>query len=203
MDKDLVSYKYSDAILPNKFIICGVVLHPFCLGHYILLQHVGNPILSETELDTSIEDALYWFFLALMICSFTYEESVQLLNDEKTFKDISSSFFDNLEKSMVAEKDWNFFSKMNLFKEYLRYYMEMPLYTEESNNAGGIPSGTDWTQNIFLIFKKLGYTETAILNMNMKKLFYEWCSYAESEGAIKVMNKIDLDALKRLKEGRR
>lgn len=203
MDKDLISYRYSDALLPNKFVICGVALQPFCLGHYMLLQHVQNPILNDTAVDVSIEDGLHWFFLALLICSFTYEEALQLLNDEEVFAKVSSEFFDNLSKVMKADEGWNFFAKMNLFKEYLRYYMEMPIYTEETDASGGVPSGTDWTQNMFLIFKKLGYPESAILNMNMKKLFYEWCSYAEAEGAIKVMNRIDIEGLKRLKASRK
>ena len=28
--------------------------------------------------------------------------------------------------------------------------------------------------------------------MNFKKLFYEWCSWAESEGGIKVWNKYEV-----------
>jgi hypothetical protein len=38
------------------------------------------------------------------------------------------------------------------------------------------------------------------ININLRKLFYQWCSYAEAEGAIKVMNKVDLDGLARLKK---
>lgn len=197
--QDLTSYRYADAVLPDKFIICGLKLQPFCLGHYILLEHTCNPIINPSEVDVNMEDSFHWFFLALLICSFTYDDAVILLNEEDELKHISEKFFSNLKKNMEAEPDWNFFSKMNMFKEYLRYHMDMPIYTEENNGESGIASGTDWKQNMFLIFKKLGYTEKEILNMNMKKLFYEWCSYAEAEGAIKVMNKIDIDGLQRLK----
>ena len=198
--KDLTSYRFSNAVLPDKFIICGVELKPFCLGHYILLEHIGNPILNPDPVEVPKEDGLYWFFMALIVCSFSYEDAVTLLNDEQLFTEISKSFFDNLMKNMDAEKDWNYFTKINLFKNYLQYYTQMPIYNEENASAESmIASGTDWKTNIYLIFKKMGYDESKILNMNMKKLFFEWCSYAEAEGAIKVWNRVDLEQYKNLK----
>lgn len=199
---DFTSYKFADAILPQKFVICGVELRPFCLGHYILLEHIQNPILSLDESASTMEDALYWFFLALMICAVSYDDAVLILNDDKQLAELSRVFFGNLEKQMEIEKGWNFFAKMSLFKDYVKYYMDMPIYTEEISNDQTTPSGTDWKTNIFLIFKKLGYKENEILNMNMKKLFITWASYAEGEGALKVMNRIDLEALARMRSAR-
>ena len=200
MPKDFTSYRFSDAVLPDKFVICGVELRPFCLGHFILLEHLNNPILNQEATDIALEDGMYWFFLALLVCSFTYDDAVELLNNEDEFKRISDQFFTNLTRNLEVEADWNIFSKMQLFKNYLRYYMDMPIYTEETSADVTTPSGTDWKQNLFLIFKKLGYKEKDILNMNMKKMFFEWCSYAEAEGAIKVMNRMDIDRLQQLRK---
>lgn len=122
-----------------------------------------------------------------------------MLADDSLHKELLQDFTKNLQKNMKAEKDWNIFSKLALFKEYLNYYMDVPVYNEEHETKAPIPSGTDWKQNIFLIFKKLGYKESDILNMNFKRLFYEWCSYAESEGAIRTWNKQDLTMLARSK----
>lgn len=200
MNQDLISYKYTDAVIPHKFVICGLTMRPFCLGHYMLLEYMQNPMINPEKVDIEMNDGLHWFFMALIICSLTYEDGIKLLSSEEDFKSVSKQFFDNLKKDMDIQ-GWNIFTKLNTFRDYVRYYLEMPIYTEESQTSEPTtPSGTDWKQNMFLIFKKLGYDESDILNMNLKKLFYEWCSYAEGEGAIKVMNKVDLEQLKQLRK---
>lgn len=195
MNKDATSYKYGRAILPAKFCICGVELKSLCLGHLILLEETGNPLINDATQDASLEEALYWLFQALLICSMTYEDGIKILSDDKLYEELFKEFSDNLIKNMDMEKDWNFIHKLNLYKNYLIYHMEMPIYTEERQTNPEVPSGTDWKTNLLVTFKKLGYSDTEIINMNIKKLFYEWCSFAESEGALKVMNKFDLKQL--------
>jgi len=113
---------------------------------------------------------------------------------------VLDKFTENLQRNMVVEcSTWNIFSKLALFREYIAYYMQFPWYTEERKSKPSTPSGTDWTQNLYVTFKKLGYSESQILNMPMRKLFFEWCSFAEGEGAIKVMNKFDVEMLARAK----
>ena len=193
---DATSYSYGNAILPTKFTICGVELRPFCLGHLILLEQLKNPLVREIEIDNSLSEGILHLYTAIIICSMSYEDGVDVLWDDKKFQKIVDQFCTNLLKNLEVE-NWNIFDKLNMFKSYLKYHMDMPIYTEEREN-NSTPSGTDWKQNMFVIFKKLGYRESDILNMNMKKLFFEWCSFAEGEGAIKVINKFDLEQLNNL-----
>jgi hypothetical protein len=160
---------------------------------------MGNPMIEEKITEASLDVSLFYFFQALLICAASYEDNMELLNDDEKYKSIFDKFQVNLLKNMEQDKGWNIFSKIKMFKEYLNYYMDVPIYTEERESKPTTPSGTDWKQNIYLTFKKLGYQESEILNMNFLKLFYEWCSYAEGEGAIKVMNSMDLYQLNRLK----
>lgn len=148
--------------------------------------------------DVKMEDGLYWFFCALLICAMSYEDNIQVLNNDKEYTELMDKFTQNLLINMENDKEWNMFSKINHFKEYINYYMDVPYYTEEGKPNDRLPSGTDWKQNMFLIFKKFGYSDSEIYNMNLRKLFYTWCSYAESEGGIKVMNKFDLQGLGKL-----
>ena len=192
------AYNYSEALLPNTYTICGVVLKPFCLGHLIILEHFQNPLVAPSEMDVSFSEGIYWLFQAILICSLSYEDNLLILDDDAEYQKLANKFCDNLLKVMEKDPEWNFLKSLNMFKAYLKYFMNMPLYTEENTKAE-TPSGIDWKNCIFLIFKKLGYDETQILNMNMKKLFFEWCSYAESEGALKVWNRHDVEAYKKLK----
>jgi hypothetical protein len=199
---DLCAYHYKNAILPNKFTICGVELKPFCLGHLMLLEHLGNPIINIEETDMKMEDAIYWFFHALLVCGLSYEDNIKILEDDNKYKKMSTSFCVNLMNQMKNEPDWNLPFKLSLFKKYIKYYMDMPIYTNEGKGDEGTPSGSDWKMNIMLIFRKMGYKEDDILNMNFKKLFYEWTAYAEAEGSIIVINKIDKENLERMKQGK-
>jgi hypothetical protein len=111
-----------------------------------------------------------------------------MLHDSSKFESTVELFNNHLVTQMKNEPGWNLDAKLRLFKEYIHYFMDMPMFTEEGPKDDGTPSGTDWVQNIFVTFKKIGYTESEILNMNMRKLLYEWTSEAESQGAIKVFN---------------
>lgn len=195
MRQDVTSYHFADAIMPVDFIVCGVYLRPFSLGSFLLLEQTGNPMMGEAAVDVSMSDGLYHFFSALLICSTTYEENLKILSDDVLHKKIFDAFTDNLLKNIEIDPQWNIYHKINLFRDYINHHMEIPFYSEE-NTQKGLASGTDWKQNIFLTFKKLGYSETEILNMSFKRLFNEWCSWAESEGAIKVLNKWEVKQMR-------
>jgi hypothetical protein len=81
----------------------------------------------------------------------------------------------------------------------MAYYMTMPLYTINNKGKQKSTSATDWKNNIFTLFKKQGYSEMDILNMNMKKIWTEWTSYAEGEGAITVINKHEFNQLEQIR----
>jgi len=192
---DYTAYHFDTALLPVIWTICGVQLKPFSLGHFVILKQLKSPMINEQERDLGIQEGLYWFFNALLVCALSYEDNLELMQNEAEFEKTYKQFTENLLKNIGQEKDWNIFSKLHMFKQYMSYYMEMPIFDEEGKPSEKSPSGIDWIQNIFVTFKKLGYDDIEILNMNFRKLFYEWTSYAEGEGAIRVWNKTNLDQL--------
>lgn len=195
---DYTAYRFSDAIIPKTFTICGVELKPLCLGHLMMLEKTENPMVSKVEVEMNMSDSMYWFFSAILICGLSYEDNIKYHNDDKLYKELMDEFSANLLQNIENDKNWTIFEKLQAFKQYMNYHFDMPFYTEERVNDDKIPSGSDWKQNLYLIFKKLGYSDTEIYNMNIRRLFYEWCSYAESEGGIKVMNRYDLQSLGKL-----
>lgn len=193
--QDLTSYRYEDAVLPPTWTICGVKLRPFSMGHLIILEKLQSPLVSKDKINLGMQDGIYFFIQGILICALDFEDNVKMLENEQLWKEEMDKFTSNLLKNMDADPNWNIYDKLRLFAEYIAYYMDIPIFVEEHSKETTVPSGTDWKQNMFLIFKKLGYGESEILNMSFKKLFFEWASYAESEGAIKVLNKMEVDQL--------
>lgn len=195
--EDSTAYSFSSAIFPSDFIVLGIKLRPFSLGSLIILEKYSSPIVSSNEVDLNLVDGIYNFLFGLVICGQTYEQNLLMLENIELLNNTMKQVTDNMLINMDLEKGWNIFDKMNIFKNYIDYHMDIPIFTEQNENKE-LPSGTDWKTNIFITFKKMGYTETEILNMNFKKLFYEWCSWAESEGGIKVWNKYEVQQYQNL-----
>lgn len=190
-------YNYGSAIITPKPTICGVKLLPFCLGHLLLLTETKNPLLSEDVTPVGFQDGTYKFYQALVICSNTYEDGCALLDDMELLANEWNAFNDNLMANMKIDPNWNIYAKVNAFNKYMAYYLDsMPDYKVVSKGDRKMKSGTDWRTSIKVIFQKLNYPESVILNMNMRQLFQEWTANAESEGAIEVLSKFTSDKMK-------
>lgn len=186
------AYFFDSALCPPIYSICGVQLRPFCLGHYVILRQFQSPISAEQEVAVTRMAGCYWLFHALLVCAQSYEDNLAMLGDPKRFDETVEQFNKHIINHINSEPGWNLDAKLRLFKDYINYFMEMPYFDEKGPQEAEAPSGIDWVQNLFVAFKKMGYNESEILNMNMRKLLYEWTSEAESQGAIRVWNKTTL-----------
>ena len=194
---EVTQCNYSEALIPKQFICCGIKLRPFCLGHILLLQEMNNPFIAPEEIKTNdLDYSIKHFYVSLLVCSMTYENGYKMLNNFKLLENEWKRFEKNLTANMEADKNWNIFLQFNTFKKYMEYHLDMPFFEVVNNNNNSLPSGTDWKNSIFITFKKLGYSQTEILNMNMKRLYQEWTTYAEGEGGIKIFDKFTADKIK-------
>lgn len=189
MKEDLTQYRYSDAVIDRTFVVCGVKLLPFSLGKLILLEKIKSSVVQPEVVRNvpSFGDEMVEFFLAVIICGLNHSDGLKLLSDDRELEETFNQFCEHLQRDMASKKNWSILIESAKFKAYLKYYLDMPVY-DTLHKQEGTPSGTDWKTNLVIVFKKLGVKEDDILNMSTKKLFYEWCSFAESEGGIKVMN---------------
>lgn len=194
-------FNYSNAINPKVFTVCGVELKSFCMGHYLLLEQVNSPFLTDdpnSEIDWV--SGISQFYLTLLICAQSYEDGLTMLNNEKLMEKSCKQFVKNLKKTMKKERDWNIYSKIGSFKEYITYFTEMPVFQVERKN-NGMGSGIDWKQTLFTIAKnEWGYSDSEILNMPLRRLFSEWCSYAEKNGGIRVQTAEELRMLEEYRQ---
>ena len=196
---DPTAYHFDQALLPVNWTVCGVRLRPFSLGHYVLLKHIGNPMLENEETDLPDNDKLCWFFCALLICASDYKSNIAMLEDMDSLKATMDAMITNLTNQMADAPEWNIFEHLRNFRAYVNYYMSVPIYFKEREDDSPTPTGIDWVQQLFFVMLKQGYQEADILDMNFKKLLYLWCSHAETEGAIKVIDRQGLDQLARAK----
>ena len=194
-------FDYVNVIEPKIFTICGIQLKPFSLGHYLLLEKLQNPFLTDNpNFQIDLVNGIYNFYFALIICGHSYEENVELLNNEKELKRICNKISKHIIKVSKKEKGWNIWEKIVMFKQYIRYFSDIPNFTIE-NQSNSAASGIDWKQNLFTIAKsEWGYTDTEILNMPLSRLFYEWCSFAEKNGSIHVLNHDEMEQVESIRQ---
>jgi len=197
-------FSYGDAINPKEFTICSLVLKPFSLGHYILLEQFDNPFLTDNaNAAVEAESGIYQFILCLWICGNTYEDNLVMFDDNDLLHRNIDAFCQHYLEEMKRDADWNIYAQIFRFREYIAYFTDMPAFQVEHKSTS-MPSGIDWKQNLFTIAKsEFGYTDTAILNMPLKRLFYEWCSFAEKNGSIRVQNADEMIMLNALKDRRK
>ena len=196
MDKTF--FNYGEALSPATFTICGIELKSFSLGHWMILDRLGSPFLSTNpNCNVPIEDGTGDLFILLLICAQTYEDNERMLADEKIFNATLKKFEKHIRKFIKKDKRWNIFKEVRWVKDYLAYFIKMPNFTDRSNPS--TPSGIDWKQNLFTIMRnEYHYEKSEILNMPVRRLFYEWCSFAEKNGAIQVSNIYEMEALKNI-----
>ena len=193
---------YTEAFQPKTFSVCSWTLKPFCLGHYILLEKINSPVTKDVEEDENPTfnlsaneqyEKLANFFMAVFICTMDYKLADKVLNNDSMLAKTVKSFMDKVNDDMKRPR-WNYPMEFYRFKSYIKYYFDIPPFDTLFKNDKA-PSGTDWKQNIFVLFRKLGYDDDQILNMSFKRIFMEWTSEAESAGGIRVLNKYEVNQL--------
>ena len=190
---DSTKYHYADSIITPKHICCGVILRSLCIGHLILLDAINSPVLSEAETDIRFE----MFIVSVLICGMKYEDGLNfiqsMLDDTHEYKEQLKLFRKKFIKDMRT-KEWFSLKVENLiFNDYLSFYIKsMPSYETMMDNKQ-LPSGLDWKCSLInLIQKYKGISESEALNMSLRKLYYDWSSILESEGAIRVTSTDDI-----------
>lgn len=99
---------YRELMIPRPFVVLGVELKPFSVGHKLLLQQIGSPY--EDGKSCGPDDLM----LAVAFCSTTFEYGCAELNSVNLGKRIKSWY------KRLTDPDWPAASK--LFGEYIAYH---------------------------------------------------------------------------------
>src|SRR4051794_3578091 len=108
--------RYVNATIPDPYTILGLRLRPFSLGHYFLFRRFNCAFGSDNpEGKGGIDDLL----LALCICSRTYDEFLEFIQDGSQFQKWTARWGKAVVKQIKRERDFNMFEKFLLFKRYM------------------------------------------------------------------------------------
>jgi hypothetical protein len=190
---------YVRAAVPDPYTILGVKLRPFCIGHFFLMQRFNCAFSSENEETLgNVEDLL----LAISICSRTYEEFIEFINDPAHFNKWCKQWGIEVTKALKKDKNFNFLHKMMLFKEYMKNGLIVPKFFEGDNQGDGKTSGAHWSQSVLLVLTgELGYTYSEAVNMPLSKALADYFKWAEKGGMVTLMNDDELEAVAEIEKG--
>lgn len=201
-------YRLNDFVLPKPFVVCGVELKPFCLGHYIFLSELKNHFVLTNESETTLDSVALDLFRSVSICGLSYEDGKEMMENPEVFEQRYTAFTDfffnqylpskkqpakNADGTPIIDKDGNtvYIETFNIwlekaeFEKYMEYWLDIPLFDETASERKE-PSGIDWTLSLANVLTKLNYDENKIMNMSFRQLYYVWAAEAESSGNIKV-----------------
>src|ERR1051326_3175097 len=128
---------YVKALIPEPYTILGVELKPFSLGHIFLMKRFNCKFSSD---DPSTLGGIDDLLLGISICSRSYEEFLEFINDPKEFIDWTKAWGKAIKKHITKSKSFNLIKQFLLFKEYMKSGVVTPKYWEQ-NTDDGIESG--------------------------------------------------------------
>lgn len=177
---------YAKAAIPEPFQILGLRLKPFCIGHYLHMSRFNVAFVSDEDEPATFNDLV----LGVLICSKTYEEFLEFLNQPDTEEQITKwgqecQLFDMAEK--VA-----------LFSKYIADGSVMPKFWEEES---GRPSGAHWTQSVKLILtSELGYTNSEAINLPLPQAFLDFFKFCEGKGTVRLLTEAEIEMIEAAKK---
>ena len=115
-----------------------------------------------------------------------------MIEDQTYFDEVKSVFEEHLSK-YIKRQHWNIHSEIREIHKYLDFYINsMPVFSEKGTPSP--PSGVDWKNNLYCVLKnEYGYTQSEIMNMNMRRVYDEWVTFAAKNGCITVKTKQQLE----------
>jgi len=147
---------YVQALIPETYIILGLKLRPFCLGHFFLMRRYDCKFSSE---DPNANGDISDLILALSICCRTYEQFITFVNDKELFYSWTKDWGKKVVK-LLKSKKVDMFETFQLFKTYMRDSVVVPKYWNEKEEDTAT-SGAHWSQSVLsTLTSDCGYTQS-------------------------------------------
>lgn len=169
MDEDFLK-----AALPSRVVCLGLPLRDFCLGHALILQRQNNPLVvgGVAEMRHLVE--------AVSICSDTYEDALKIPTDRWLKLKLFIWFL--LLRAPDFEKE------KAVFLQYVSNGSVSPKIKPGDGRSMGSPFLLRLARFLTSV---LGYTESEAWNHRLGLAHFEYATYYESTGEMKVENAED------------
>lgn len=201
-----MAISYAQTVLPRPYVILGIKLKPFCIGHYLNMANHGCSIALGGKDDfLTMKDLL----LALFICHHSYEDFLDIMDGYRIFYPFgyririrSNNYFTRfarkwgkaVHRHMQRNKEFNLLEHYGLFKKYMNEGCEMPPHWNEDEDEGR-KGGGSWIQAVTMTMKgKCGYSETEALNFPQARTLADFTKHLESKGLVTMWTEQEIAA---------
>lgn len=183
---------YFTAAIPEPFRILGLKLKPLSLGRYRLMRRFDCAFVADEARSATAADLI----LGVLICSMRCDDFLKFIESDKFGSEIKKWGKRVSSSPLIGAIPWigkwwrkrhgfNIIEKIVLFKRYVEEGSTMPDYIEEKEPGS---SGAHWFQAVETALKgQLGWRAEDINEEPMTKAFLDYFTWAESQGAIRLM----------------
>jgi hypothetical protein len=191
-----LSERYAEALLPDRIRILGRTLHPYCIGHALLLHRIGSPFVSpssplsgERTEERGPESGVGDLLLALWILSRPWQQAAAGLRKRRT------RWLLNLWGWQLRQlnSDLALFHAQCQIQECLGRAWDGPDLWEEqaakTNRKSGAPVLASLKVMLCGIFK---CSEDQALSTPIRVALFDTAAWAETQGAIQWVNEDEL-----------
>jgi hypothetical protein len=200
------------AAIPEPFVILGLKMKPFSLGHYITLRRHESAFVADTAGVATREDLIF----ACLVCSMEFDEFTDWLEGGKVVAmdrlsavvsfcvgklsalEMAAAF--RLTKAEYEVMRWgrkiglfDLQEKVALFKRYQDEHSQSPKYWIEKE---GGENGSHWSHDMFVTLTgQLGFTRNQALNMSLREAQLHFFKHAETAGVVRLMTDSEIEAI--------
>lgn len=175
---------FLDHALPAPEIILGQELFPLSIGHLLYLDRFGVlPALTPEKIT-----------LGILVCSRPLDDVIPTLQDPWLEWKIRAWHF---RIKPIGKIDWT--AKMLAFADYIDRGTQAPSIIQNTRDeSASSDSGTPWLQHLKATLQsKLNYTPEEALNCAYTQAIWDYYTFHENEGNVKVC---DRDYRREMKE---
>ena len=169
---------FLQAAIPEPVTLLGQRLHPFSLGHYILLERFKSPFILGGNADVTD------LFTAVLICCNEYDEFIDLIKEDDLISIVKSwaKRLGDFDPQEIAQA----------FNEYITdSFSNFPKYWyEDSGNTKKM--GAPFVQSIKVrLMRSFSLTEAETLNRPLGTSVWDVATLMEQDGVIKINTEAD------------
>jgi hypothetical protein len=174
-----VAKDFYQAAIPEPVVLLGQRLHPFSIGHTIILERFENPFVMGGRAD--VVD----LFTGIMVCCNEYDEFIKFIREDDIIA-VVKKWAKN-----VGEFDFKEISQA--FKDYIEEaYSNFPKYWYEDTKGKNTVAGASFAQNIKVrLLRNTTLTEKEILNRPLALSMWDSITILEQDGALRINTKED------------
>jgi hypothetical protein len=162
----------ADAAIPQPKVVAGVLLHPFCLGHHLLLKHLGLPFAGNPEADCGPDDVV----VGIAICGLTYGEGIMAVHHGE-LPDIIARWRKRAGGPWWKPVAINMDESEEKFREYLRDGYQMPPVWR--HEGAGIDMTAPWEYLLKCRLVSAGFSEDEVLSGYLPSRWYDYFTVSE------------------------